>query len=267
MSSCVSMTAARAIDQAHFEQMLSALTSEQRIVFTLHYRDGKSYQEITDATGVKFGTVKKHLSKAMAHLHALLSRRPFLSNRSNSSKGRSMKTHVNDNRTPPKIPPIVLEAADWLICLKVPGSRARTTPTGDVAARDHAFLIWNPILPCAPASLYGDDGTRASRTRARHRDFQPHPALHRHRACDDNRYRVLAGSGPTDAGPLPEREARPFAPWAVAAILVAVVCIGLGRLPAISLRRGPTYTPQKSASNTSMDCRMARLCSSTPTPR
>lgn len=59
-----------AIDQAHFEQMLSALTSEQRIVFTLHYRDGKSYQEITDATGVKFGTVKKHLSKAMAHLHA-----------------------------------------------------------------------------------------------------------------------------------------------------------------------------------------------------
>ena len=52
---------------------IEMLSDQQRLVIRLAFRDGKSHQEIADATGIALGSVKTHIRRGMIKLRELIS--------------------------------------------------------------------------------------------------------------------------------------------------------------------------------------------------
>jgi RNA polymerase sigma-70 factor (ECF subfamily) len=57
------------VDEARFLEALGTLTREQQAVFVLHYIDGLTCEQVAEVTGIKLDTVKKYVSRVLAHLH------------------------------------------------------------------------------------------------------------------------------------------------------------------------------------------------------
>jgi RNA polymerase sigma-70 factor (ECF subfamily) len=58
--------------QARVQAAIDALPDKYRLVVTLYYLQGQSYQEIAATLGLPMGTVKTHLYRARARLKGLL---------------------------------------------------------------------------------------------------------------------------------------------------------------------------------------------------
>jgi RNA polymerase sigma factor (sigma-70 family) len=58
------------VDKQYLLNGIASLSPEHREVFELHYIDLLTVEQISEKTGVNVHTVKKHIAKVLAHLHA-----------------------------------------------------------------------------------------------------------------------------------------------------------------------------------------------------
>jgi len=62
-------------DRIDLDRMLAQLRAPERLCVVLAYMEGMSHAEIASATGMPLGTVKSHVSRAVARLRGLASAR------------------------------------------------------------------------------------------------------------------------------------------------------------------------------------------------
>lgn len=72
--------------RAAYQQALTELSDEHRVVFTLHAAEGLRYREIAEALGINIGTVMSRLFYARKRLQELLA--PYLEQRSNAGAAK-----------------------------------------------------------------------------------------------------------------------------------------------------------------------------------
>jgi len=58
------------VDAQYFMNALRGLPRLLRVVFILHYIDGRTYEQISEETGINVHTVHKYISRALTRLHA-----------------------------------------------------------------------------------------------------------------------------------------------------------------------------------------------------